>query len=187
MAGGVAQRSVSRGAERWMGAIGFCLLMMLAAHVRVPLPGTPVPMTMQSTVVILAGFALTPAAAMMSMLMYLMIGLAGLPIFTTSAGLWGVTGGYLAGFVLAAGITSFIRGRAVGWGRLSAAGAAGTILVLISGACWQVVFFDLTMADALRFGVWPFLPKAAVQLGVAVAAFRAIRSLYSVRDDGNVI
>ena len=168
--------------ERWVRAgrptgcvIGFCLLTALCAQVRIPVPGTVIPMTLQSTAVLLTGFCLSAPLAAAAMLLYLAAGLAGAPVFLPgSLGLGGPTGGYIVGFVLGAVVVALLRGRSNGMARLVLAGAVGTIVILLCGAAWQATFFDVSIVEPWAGGVLPFLPKAVVQLGVAVAAVRLI-------------
>lgn len=151
--------------------VGFAMLTALAAQVRIPIPGTGVPMTLQGLAVLLTGFCLGFVPAVLAMLLYVAAGVAGLPVFApASVGLYGVTGGYIFGFVLGAGAVSVIRGRSRGAGRLFLAGAVGTAVIFAAGVAWQVGGFDVPISQALRLGVLPFLPKAAAQLAVAVAA-----------------
>lgn len=147
----------------------------LAAQVRVPLPGTTVPMTLQTLAVLLTGFALPPGAAMASMVVYLVSGMAGLPVFAGGVGtvaIGGVTWGYLVGFVPAAGLVSLVRARGTSSVRLSAAGALGTVVVLASGVAWQVGLSGSWEATVAR-GVVPFLPDAVVKLALAVVLAKA--------------
>src|SRR2546429_7266798 len=112
----VATRAESRGlrwAER-LGAVAFVtVLTAIAAQVSVPLPFTPVPFTMQPMVVLLGGAALGARLGAASQLLYLGLGIAGLPVFAAAAlppgaaRLLGPTGGYLMSYPLAA----FVAGR----------------------------------------------------------------------------
>ena len=85
--------------------VGFALARGGGAHVAIPLPGTPVPMTLQTLVVLLAGVTLGPRLGLVSVTFYLLLGTAGYHVF--AAGDWGLstifgaTGGYLVGFALA--------------------------------------------------------------------------------------
>ena len=84
------------------------VLVALAAQVAVPLPGTPVPMTLQPMAVLLVGGLLGPRLGALSMILYLAMGAAGLPVFTPTvplvgvARLFGPTGGYLLAYPVAA-------------------------------------------------------------------------------------
>src|SRR5918999_4855443 len=64
-----------------IGAIAFAILLAAASQVAIPLPGTPVPITLQPLIVVLSGLVLGPAAAAASMAIYLVAGAAGLPVF----------------------------------------------------------------------------------------------------------
>src|SRR6266571_8539241 len=104
-----------------------------AAQVSVPLPGTPVPMTLQPLAVLLVGGLLGAPLGALSMILYLAMGAAGLPVFTPTvpllgvARLFGPTGGYLLAYPVAAYVVgSFVNGRALrGRARLGSAPLEG--------------------------------------------------------------
>lgn len=166
-----------------LGVVGFFLLMIAAAQLRIPVPGTEVPMTLQLLAVLLTGFALTPPRAVAAMVLYLACGAAGLPVFAAgSAGLAGSTGGYIAGFVVAAALVSTLKGdRNASFGRLLAAGAAGVVAVFVLGIAWRVLL--VLLLDRLDGGVWiavtsglvPFVGKAFIELLLAVMLVVAVR------------
>src|SRR6266704_5925900 len=92
------------------------VLVALAAQVAVPLPGTSVPMTLQPMAVLLVGGLLGPRLGALSMILYLAMGAAGLPVFTPSpvllpgiARLFGQTGGYLLAYPVAAWVTGWLN------------------------------------------------------------------------------
>src|SRR6267142_6833529 len=96
------------------------LLVAGAAQVAIPLPGTPVPMTLQPMAVLLVGGLLGAPLGALSMILYLAMGAAGLPVFTPTVPLVGVarllgpTGGYLLAYPVAAYVVgSFVYGRAL--------------------------------------------------------------------------
>jgi len=157
----------------------FAGLMALAAQVRIPVPGTTVPMTLQSFAVLMAGFTLGPVAAVSAMLLYLICGVAGLPVFAPqSLGLAGDSGGYIVGFVLAAFLISLLRGpRNASAIRLVFAGLTGLTSLFACGLAWRYVFammFGLDAGYAVSSGLFPFLPKAIVELLLAVAIVRVL-------------
>jgi len=151
--------------------------MALAAQVRFPIPGTDVPMTLQSLAVLIVGLSMTPARAALAMLLYLGVGTAGLPVFAPeSLGLFGQTGGYLIGFVAAAAVTSVLAtGRRVHWSRMMLACVVGLVVLFFFGLTWRMVFFGMTLPAAVGTGLLPFLPKAVVESGLAVAVVLAGR------------
>ena len=95
--------------------IGFALLTALAAQIVIPLPFTPVPITGQTFVVLLAGAGLGATAGAASQGLYVLLGAVGLPFYAGGASGWtvarGATGGYLIGFIVAA----WIVGALAGW------------------------------------------------------------------------
>ena len=94
---------------------GFCLLTWAGALVRIPIPGTPVPMTLQTIPVLLSGAVLGPAGGGASQALYLLLGLSGAPAFSGGnsglAHLAGPTGGYLVGFFLGASLVGWLVRR----------------------------------------------------------------------------
>lgn len=163
---------------RLVRVAGFAALLALASQVRVPVPFSDVPMTLQLLAVLLAGFMLPPRDAAASVLLFLAIGSAGLPVFSPgSVGLLGATGGYLVGFLVAAVVVATATaGRRSSLGRLVLAGAIGSLIVLGCGVTWRALFFGGDFGLALTTGFWPFLPKAMVELAIAVGLVRAVRT-----------
>ncbi len=180
------------GVVSWPGlaGVGGCVLLVaLGAQIRVPLPGTDVPLTLQSLAVLLCGFFAAPRVVVSGMMTYLALGAVGVPVLTPgSAGVVGGTGGYIAGFVLGAWLVSVLRGgRNAGVGRLLLAGALGMVAIFACGLLWRVVFFGGSLTLALMTGFVPFAVKAAVQLGLAVALVKVVRGGRGTRSvDGEV-
>ncbi len=167
------------------GVVGFCLLVSLGAQVRIPVPWSDVPMTLQALAVLLTGFMLPPRRAVAATVLYLLCGVAGLPVFAAgSAGLAGPTGGYLVGFVVAAWLVSVLKGDGRGTlGRLVAAGAVGTLAIFALGTTWRLIlaglcgWFSGDVALAVTTGLMPFLAKAVVELFIAVMLVVSVSGL----------
>lgn len=151
--------------------IGGSLLMVVSAKVRI---GGPIPFTMQPWAAVLLGVGLGSRRGGLALLAYLAEGLAGLPVFAgPTAGpayLFGPTGGYLVGFVVAA----FVSGRLAecGWDRrfltALAALAIGDAIIFASGVAWLATFQGVRAAFAV--GVLPFLAVDALKVLLAAAA-----------------
>ncbi|MHC5110148.1 MAG: biotin transporter BioY [Planctomycetota bacterium] len=161
---------------------GFAALA-LAAQVRVPVPGTDVPGTLQLLAVVLCGLMLSPGRAVSSVLLYLGMGVAGLPVFAAgSAGIIGPTGGYLVGFLVAVWVIATVRGRGdnpslgLQSTRYLLAGVAGTSVVFALGLAWRAVLLD-SWATVLSTGLFPFLLKGMTEVILAVAVVMAGRRL----------
>src|SRR5881396_235313 len=121
------------------------VLVALAAQVAVPLPGTPVPMTLQPMAVLLVGGLLGPQLGALSLILYLAMGAAGLPVFTPTVPLFGIarllgpTGGYLLAYPIAAYATVWFsvparkRGVQDPWGRVALGVLVGLVLIHLGG------------------------------------------------------
>ena len=155
------------------GVVGFAAALALASQVAIPLPGTPVPLTLQPMLVLLAGLWLGPRAAVASMVLYLAAGAAGLPVFTPggapgAARLLGPTGGYLLAYPLAAFVTGWLGERATGYAARLAAAVAG-ILVIYAGGLAQLAVLTGSLQQAAVLGVVPFAALDAVKALLAAA------------------
>jgi len=143
------------------GTLAFVLLTILSAHVRIPLPFTPVPMTLQTFVVPLAGAFLGVYWGMASMLLYLALGFAGINVFASAnAGLTfylSPTAGYLIGYIFAAAIVGwFIDHRRRNLVLLAGLLLSHIIILAcgVAGLMWNV---SMTFPEAFAKGVAPFL------------------------------
>jgi biotin transport system substrate-specific component len=154
-----------------------------AAHVAIPLPFTPVPLTLQPLAVLGVGLALGPVAGFLTMLAYLAEGVLGLPVFSpTGPGgliqLLGPTGGFLMSYPLAAFIAGGVsRGLARRSPRFFAATAAGTLataVVFLCGAGWFMHFTHNSLQAAWMGAVAPFLPGEAIKILAAAGIYSAL-------------
>ena len=154
-------------------------LVALAAQVAVPLPGTPVPVTLQPLAVLIVGGLLGPALGASSLVLYLVLGAAGLPVFTPFglpgvARLIGPTGGYLLAYPLAAAVVGRLAtdpGRTPGVSRLALAALAGLVVIHLGGLAQLVLLTGSTTA-AVQLGTVPFLLSDLGKLAIAVLILR---------------
>jgi biotin transport system substrate-specific component len=144
---------------------------------QVYIPTQPVPFTGQTFGVLLVGGALGFRRAVLALLLYLLIGAVGLPVFAQGkAGLsiiQGATGGYIVGFVVAAAIVG--RLAELGWDRKIggslAAMAIGTAIIYAIGVPWLQAVTAFTWAEAVNKGMTQFLIWDAAKLAVAAGIF----------------
>ncbi len=154
-------------------------LLVIASRVSLPLPGSPVPLTLQTLGVLLVGGALGLRRGAAATLLFVALGVAGLPVFAGSRhgldALMGVTGGYLVGFVLAGALVG--RLAELGWDRHIGGSVGmnllGSLAVYLVGVPWLAVVRQLTPAEAVAQGLAPFLLADAVKLLAAAGAFPA--------------
>jgi biotin transporter BioY len=151
--------------------IAFSLFTGLMAHIAIPLPFTPVPITGQTFAVLLCGALLGARLGTASMLLYITEGAVGLPVFAAAKG--ATTYGYLAGFVAAAFIVGWFAD--LGWTkdlpRTIVAMIAGEIAIYFFGLLWLAHFVPPT--KVLDFGLYPFLIGDAVKLAAAAIVLPA--------------
>jgi len=160
------------------GSTGGKILMVLAGtalltlSAKVQFPFWPVPMTMQTFVVLLIGVAYGARLGGATVLAYLAQGAVGLPVFAAGGGLaylMGPTAGYLIGFLAAAVLVGLLAERGLCRTRLGtlATFLAGTAVIFALGAGWLAVLFGPEVA--LASGVLPFLLSEAFKIALAVA------------------
>ncbi|MGQ9365925.1 biotin transporter BioY [Azospirillum sp. A39] len=162
--------------------------LLLAASAKVQVPFWPVPMTMQSMVVLLLGMAYGSRLAVASVLLYLAEGLAGLPVFAGAgagpAYMTGPTAGYLVGFVLGAWATGRLAER--GWDRAPltalAAMAVGHALLFVPGVAWLAVLFGAEKAVAA--GLAPFWAASLLKTALGAALLQGAWSVAARRTAG---
>ena len=184
--------TMRRVAAVFLGAV----LVAAAAQVSVPLPGTPVPMTLQPMAVLLVGGLLGAPLGAWSMILYLAMGAIGLPVFTPTvplvgvARLFGPTGGYLLAYPIAAyavgwfsdparkrgvqeqAANSFVNpGLAPGvrgpWARVAVGVLVGLVLIHLGGLA-QLLILTGSVSAAARLGTLPFLLGDVLKIAVLV-------------------
>jgi biotin transport system substrate-specific component len=177
----VATRSDARALRlgEQVGAVTFVtILTAIAAQVSIPLPFTPVPFTFQPMVVLVGAAALGARLGMSSQILYLALGLAGLPVFAASpvlpqgiARLFGPTGGYLMAYPFAAYLAGYLaeRGFDRRYSTAVLAMACGLAVVFAGGLAWLMLVARPSdgFAGAVRIGFTPFIVADLVKLLIA--------------------
>ncbi|HDQ25643.1 MAG TPA: biotin transporter BioY [bacterium] len=153
----------------------FAALTFLGSLVRVYLPFTPVPVTLQTLFVFLSVYYLRPGHAGLSQSLYIFAGLIGAPVFaagiTGALILVGPTAGYLAGFIVAAVVMAFLYGKAGKMSVLKAAVifTAGTVIIYSLGILNLVLVYKLSPVQAFTAGALPFIPGDVLKIAAAAA------------------
>ncbi|MBI4522136.1 MAG: biotin transporter BioY [Gemmatimonadetes bacterium] len=159
----------------------FVLATTFGAYVAIPLPWTPVPITLQPLFVLLAGALLGPRTGAAAMVTYLGLGLAGAPVFAGGgagvAHALGPTGGYLLAYPPAAFVVGWLAGgRDSGTGRLAAALAVGLVVIYAGGIAQLAVFTGEPLDRLLVLGVAPFAIGDLIKILVGLVIARRLRA-----------
>ncbi|CAN5500284.1 biotin transporter BioY [soil metagenome] len=146
-------------------------LVAILAQVVVPLQ--PVPITGQTLAVLLVGSTLGAVRGSLSMVLYAVLGLVGLPVFSDGSHgasvVFGATGGYIVGFILSAALVGWLAERQ--WDRrvlkALATFAAGSLAVFAIGLPWLAITLHLNLAQTLAAGFYPFIIGGIIKAGIA--------------------
>jgi biotin transport system substrate-specific component len=173
-------------ALRVTAVVFLAALTAAAAQVSIPLPFTPVPLTLQPVVVLIGGAVLGPRLGMSSQVLYLAAGALGLPVFAAStvlpqgaARLLGPTGGYLLSYPVAAFVTGWLASRGFDRRYFTSvlAMVAGLAIILATGVVWLMLFTPAAggrMSTALQLGLYPFVVADLAKVCVAAAILPAL-------------
>jgi len=160
-------------------ALAFAGLTAVGANIVIPIE--PVPITMQTLFVLLAGASLGAGWGALSQLLYVVLGMAGLPLFAQGVSGMGVlagpTGGYLIAFMLTPWLVGWMLKRSCRLGWQIAAFTAGQVLILVLGVAHLTLFYTHDLARALVVGVVPFLVGDAFKIAAALSIHRASQAL----------
>ena len=167
--------------KQFTGIIIFSLLTAVGAWIEIPLPFTPVPITLQTMFVTMAGAWLGAKRGAMSQVVYLFYGICGLPVFaggaSTMAQLLGPSGGYLIGFPIAAFITGLLVSREKGFYWNLGACIIGSLPILLIGSLQLNILTGGNLAEAFKLGFVPFIAGDFIKCVFAAAAFTAAKRL----------
>ena len=168
--------SVNKTAEMTRMAL-MVAMNCVSAYIIIPLPFSLSPLALQTMIVNLTGYVLNAKQAFMTMLVYLLVGLAGVPVFTGgSAGpgkLFGPTGGYIIGFLFTAVFLAYFRGEKYSFKRYALLGCViGIPLIYVFGVVQLKLITGMGWDKAIMTGALPFIPLDIVKcLAAAVIAY----------------
>lgn len=158
-------------------------ILAAAAHIAIPLPFTPVPLTLQPLAVLGIGLALGPLDGFLVMLAYLAEGALGLPVFSPTgpggvAQMLGPTGGFLLAYPMVAALAGGVTRRlALRVPRFLAAVVGCTLavaLLFLLGAAWLMHLAHLSLHATWIAAVAPFLPGEAIKILIAAGVYKAL-------------
>lgn len=162
-----------------IGVIFFIIATTLGAYIRIPVPGTPVPITLQTFFVVLSGAVLGSRLGLFSQAGYIFLGAIGLPVFQGynfgMSHILGPTGGYLIGFMAA----SFLIGKILekesrNLFRIAASFAIGNAVLYASGVLWLMLIYRISLVNAILIGVLPFLAVELAKISLAAVVYSKV-------------
>ena len=162
-----------------IGVTFFIIATTLGAYIRIPVPGTPVPITLQTLFVVLSGAVLGARLGLFSQAGYIFLGAAGLPVFQGytfgMSHILGPTGGYLIGFMAA----SFLAGKILekesrNLFKITASFAIGNFVLYAMGILWLMLIYRISFVNAILIGVLPFISIELAKIFLAAVIYSKI-------------
>ena len=172
--------------------IGASLFVALCARISVPLPFTPVPLTLQNFGVLLVGLAFGPRRAFAALFLYLAEGLIGMPVFSPTgpggvAQLLGPTGGFLLAYPFVAGIAGWVfegeseaKNEKKSFARAILACVLAEIYLFAGGLSWLAILTH-SFAQAIRFGLYWFIFAEVIKIMSAAALAKGWQRFHKVQ------
>ncbi len=175
-----AQDNVAYWAQQAVIVVAASLFVALCAHLTVPLPFTPIPLTLQNFGVLLVGVTLGSKRGFAALALYLAEGMSGLPVFNPLgpggvAQILGLTGGFLMAYPLVAGLAGWVteRGEQT-FARVVVGCVLAEILLFTSGIGWLAIHTH-SVALAMRYGFYWFVFAEVIKIMMAAGASTGLR------------
>lgn len=159
-----------------IGVSGFIVLTAVGALIRIPLPFTPVPITLQTFFVLLSGALLGRRLGPLSQGGYVCLGVFGVPLFAGGSGylhILGPTGGYLIGFIVASWIVGRLldSGKGLSFIRVLLVMAFASLVIYLLGTLHLALVVNVGFRKAIFMGVLPFIPGDTLKLLAAALLY----------------
>ncbi len=179
----LSQARTTRAAYHVALVVGASLFVAICARLSVPLPFTPVPLTLANFAVLVVGLTLGSRAGFAALALYLMEGVMGLPVFSPAgpggmAQLLGPTGGYLISYPFAAFLAGFIAERGnKNFVRFLIASVSAEVLLFASGISWLAMVAHTGVSQAVRFALYPFVFAEVMKVMAAAGGAKKLKPL----------
>lgn len=172
--------------RRWLQISLLVSLMIIGAWITIPLPFSPVPLTLQLLIVLLCPFILGSSGAFAAILLYLLMGAIGLPVFSGMHGglhmLVGPTGGYLFGFLIAMPLMGAMSKK-----NMLLSLVIGLLVIYACGVSYLGIYTQRSFSNALLIGLVPYLPLDIMKLLLArllLLKYKKILTMECSLDEG---
>ena len=163
------------------------LFMILGAYASIRLPFYPIPITLQTLIVLTGAILLGRNLSSLAQGIYLGLGVIGIPVFTSfgSGILWfaGPTGGYLIGFVLASFIVGILRTDKVFHSTFVMISLLliGESILFTCGMLHLFMFYNYTIKNVILIGLVPFIPGEILKLSIAVGLIKTLKNSHFIK------
>ena len=163
----------------------FASVTAVCGFIAIPVPGTPIPIVLQNMMTVLSGMFLGPVLGTASTVLFLVVGILGLPVFSGGTGgiakLMGPTGGFLIGYAIASLIAGLVAGRPqMGkktlLARLIVAAVLGFVVMYIPGVIHFMRSLGKTFSETMALCVIPYIPGDVVKTVLCIILARTLRS-----------
>jgi len=172
---------VSSAIVKVMGVLSFAILTALGAYIAIPLPFTPVPITLQTLFVLLSGAILGAIEGSLSQILYITIGALGMPVYAGATGgfahILGPTGGYLIGFVISSFIAGIMCKRSTRAWKVFFGFSIAELPIFLLGLTFLATFTHSNLIVTLKMGLLPFIPGEIIKIGTAGSIMKTLRHL----------
>ena len=143
------------------------------------MPGTPVPITLQTFFVVLSGAVLGSRLGLFSQAGYILLGAMGLPVFQGYASgvthIFGATGGYLIGFMAASFLTGkILEKESQSLFKITASFAIGNTVIYTLGVLWLMLIYRISFINAILIGVLPFFTVELAKIFLAAVVYSKV-------------
>jgi biotin transport system substrate-specific component len=162
-----------------IGVTFFIIATTLGAYIRIPVPGTPVPITLQTFFVVLSGAVLGSRLGLFSQAGYIFLGAVGLPVFQGyafgMAHILGPTGGYLIGFMAASFLVGkILEGESRNLFKITVSFAIGNVVLYTLGILWLMLIYRISLVNAILVGLLPFFTIELAKIFLAAVIYSKI-------------
>ncbi|WP_022868665.1 biotin transporter BioY [Schaalia vaccimaxillae] len=159
-------------------------VLTLFAQIVVPLPFTPVPVSLATLGALVVGTTLGMRRGALAALGYLLLGVVGAPVFSGDNQGWAFASfGYIVGYIAVAAVSGRLAERGADRNIVTMLGSAlvASASVYVFGLAWMIPFAEMTLTEGLSKGLVPFLIGDAVKIAVAAGVFPALNALIGRR------
>ena len=166
--------------------VGASLFVALCARLSLPLPFTPVPLTLANFGVLIVGLALGSRAGFAALALYLAEGAMGLPVFSGGAAgiawFFGPTGGYLMAYPIAAFLAGLVAERGTkSFLRFAVAATAAELMIFAGGLGWLAMLAHGDASQAAQFGLYPFVFAEVMKVTAAAGSAKKLNPVVSCK------